>query len=82
MTHWRTVNIAHWYGEGERRVQFTSDTAIGYHSGKPVVPIRWVLIRDPERQFAPQAWLATTPQLTPGQILTYSTSLGHPIGGA
>ena len=42
-----------------------------YHSGKPVVPIRWVLIRDPERRFAPQALLATNPQLTPVQILTY-----------
>jgi hypothetical protein len=71
MTHWITVRIANWYGEGERRVQITSNTAVWYHSGKPVVPIRWVLIRDPERRFEPQALLATNQQLTPVQILTY-----------
>jgi DDE superfamily endonuclease len=71
MTHWITVTMANWYGERERRVQITSNTAVWYHSGKPVVPIRWVLIRDPERRFAPQALLTTNPQLRPVQILTY-----------
>ena len=69
-TRWRTVTVAHGYGEGARRVQITSQTAVWYHSGKPVVPIRWVLIRDPEGRFAPQALLATNPQLRPVQILT------------
>ena len=58
MTHWITVRIVHWYGAGERRVQFTSNTAVWYHSGKPVVPIRWVLIRDPLGQFETQALLS------------------------
>jgi DDE superfamily endonuclease len=71
MTCWTTVTLANWYGAGERRVQITTNTAVWYHSGKPVVPIRWVLIRDPERRFAPQALLATNLQLTPVQILTY-----------
>jgi Transposase DDE domain len=71
MTHWEPVTMANWYGEGERRLQIASNTAVWYHSGKPVVPIRWVLIRDPERRFAPQALLATNLQLTPVQILTY-----------
>lgn len=71
MTPWRTVTMASWYGKRARRVQITSNTAVWYHSGKPVVPIRWVLIRDPERRFAPQALLATNPQLRPVQILTY-----------
>jgi hypothetical protein len=62
--------MANWYGAGERRVQITANTAVWYHSGKPVVPIRWVLIRDPERRFVPQAWLATKFRLTPVQLLT------------
>jgi hypothetical protein len=70
-TCWRTVTVANWYGEGARRVQITSKTAVWYHSGKPVVPIRWVLIRDPEGRFAPQALLATNPQLRPIQLLMY-----------
>jgi hypothetical protein len=70
-TRWMTVTVTHWYGARERRVQITSNTAVWYHSGKPVVPMRWVLIRDPERRFAPQALLATNPQLRPVQILSY-----------
>ena len=63
--------MAHWYGKRARRVQITSNTAVRYHSGKPVVPMRWVLIRDPAGRFAPQALLATNPQLRPVQILSY-----------
>jgi hypothetical protein len=70
-TRWKTLPMANWYGEGARRVQIISNTAVWYHSGKPVVPVRWVLIRDPAGRFAPQALLATNLQLTPEQILTY-----------
>jgi hypothetical protein len=37
---------------------------VWYHSAKPVVPLRWVLIRDPEGKFEPQALLCTN-QTTP-----------------
>jgi DDE superfamily endonuclease len=70
-TRWITVTVPHWYGARARRVQITSDAAVWYHSGKPVVPIRWVLIRDPEGRFEPQALLATNQRLAPVQILTY-----------
>jgi hypothetical protein len=65
------MTIAHWYGEGKRRVQPTSSTAVWYHSGKFVVPIRCVLVRDPEGRFEPHALLATSHTLTPIQILRY-----------
>jgi hypothetical protein len=32
--------------------------------------MHWVLICDPERRFAPQAWLVTNPRLRPVQILS------------
>jgi hypothetical protein len=70
MTHWKTETMATWYGEGECRIQIASNTAVWYHSGKPVVPIRWVLICDPERRFEPQALLATNLRLTPVQVPT------------
>jgi hypothetical protein len=66
-----TVNVANWSGARTRRVQISADTAVWYHSGKPVIPIRWVLIRAPEGRFTPQALLATNPSLAPAQILTY-----------
>ena len=39
---------------GERRVELASATALWYHTGLPPVPLRWVLIRDPQGRFATQ----------------------------
>ena len=37
----------------------------------PPVPIRWVLIRDPQGRFATQALLCTDLTVTPEQIITW-----------
>src|SRR3954449_6376314 len=50
-TRWQRVTVPDWYGEGERVVEICSDTAVWRHAGLPVVPIRWVLLRDPSRRF-------------------------------
>jgi hypothetical protein len=52
-------------------VEVATDTAVWYHAGKPPVAIRWVLIRDPQQEFAPQALLSTHPEQTPEQMLTW-----------
>ena len=58
-TPWRRVAVPGWYGEGERVVEIHSGTAVWRHAGMPVVPIRWVLLRDPRRRFDPQALLCS-----------------------
>jgi hypothetical protein len=68
-TSWESVTVEDWYGEGKRDVEVTSDTAVWYHTGKPVVPIRWVIIRDPEGDFEPQALLSTALHLSPQDIV-------------
>src|ERR671917_2755634 len=68
-TRWRRVTMPCWYGEGDRVVEFCSATAVWRHGGRPVVPIRWVLIRDPLKRFAPQALLCTDPARDPAQIV-------------
>ena len=68
-TPWRRVHVPGWYGAGERTIEITSATAVWRHGGLPVVPIRWVLIRDPENRFAPQALLCTDPLRDPAQIV-------------
>jgi len=68
-TAWAAVAVAHWYGQGARTVAVASDTAIWYHTGRPPVPVRWVLIRDPEGRFATQARRCTDLAATPAQIL-------------
>jgi hypothetical protein len=52
-----------------RAVEVASDTAVWYHPGLPPVPLRWVLIRDPQGKFATQALLCTDQAATPEQIL-------------
>ena len=60
-----------WYGGGTRTVELATDTAVWYHAGKPTVPLRWVLIWDPQQQFAPQALLCTELQATAQQIVEW-----------
>ncbi|HYO26172.1 MAG TPA: transposase [Lacipirellulaceae bacterium] len=70
-TSWQTVQVLGWYGAGERTIEITSATAVWQHGGLPVVPIRWVLIRDPLNRFAPQALLCTDPTRDPVQIVSW-----------
>ena len=68
-TRWQTVHVPGWYGAGERTIEIASATAVWQHAGLPVVPIRWVLIRDPLNRFAPQALLCTDPARDPARIV-------------
>src|SRR5687767_973418 len=72
-TPWQRVTVPDWYGEGERVVEICSETAVWRHCGLPVVPIRWVLLRDPSRRFDPQALLCTDLAQEPLQILRWFT---------
>ncbi len=67
---WTKAGVA-WYDGTTRSVEVTSQTALWYHSGKPPVPIRWVLIRDPLGEFAPQALLSTDLTVAPVQIIEW-----------
>ncbi len=60
-----------WYDGTTRTVELTSQTAVWYRSGKSPVFIRWVLIRDPQGAFAPQARFCTGPAADPAQILEW-----------
>ena len=70
-TPWRRVSVTGWYGEGERTLEIASETAVWFHGGLPVVPLRWVLVRDPEQRFKPQAFLCTDEAADPVQILQW-----------
>jgi hypothetical protein len=69
-TSWTAVTITKWYREPQRVVEVASATAVWYHTGMPPVPIRWVVIRDPQTKFRPQALLSTELHLSPTQIVT------------
>jgi Transposase DDE domain len=70
-TLWQRVTVRGWYGERERTVEIVSGTCVWYHTGMPAVPIRWVLIRDPEGKFETQALLCTRLEAAPLQVLEW-----------
>jgi hypothetical protein len=70
-TRWSGLTITRWYGDAPREVEVATENAVWYHSGKPPILLRWVLIRDPHKRFEPQALLSTNPDHTPEQILTW-----------
>jgi hypothetical protein len=70
-TRWKRLTVQEWYGEKKREIEITSNTAVWFHSGKPPLPIRWVLIRDPKQVFKTQALLCTDITIMPEQIVTW-----------
>ena len=68
---WTQLTIPRWYGERDRRIEVRSQTAVWYSTGFPPVPIRWVLIRDPQEKFATQALLCTDLDAEPLQIVSW-----------
>jgi hypothetical protein len=70
-TRWQELTINAWYATGKRVLHIVSGTAVWYHSGLPPVPIRWLLVKEPNGQFPPQALLSTDQTIPPQQMLTF-----------
>ena len=70
-TVWKMTTIANWYGTTERTVEIASETAVWYSTGLFAVPVRWVLIRDPQGEFKTQALLCTDLKADPEKILAW-----------
>ncbi len=68
---WKSARIANWYGNGERMVELASNTAVWYSTGLFAVPLRWVLIRDPQKQSKTRALLCTDLEADPQKILSW-----------
>jgi hypothetical protein len=69
-TLWESMEVD-WYDGSARLVEISSGTAVWYNRGKPSVPIRWVLIRDPFGKFEPQALLCTDPEVPARQVIEW-----------
>ena len=70
-TVWESTKMANWYGSEDRTVEIASATAVWYSTGLFAVPIRWVLIRDPEGRFKTQALLCTDLDADPEQVVRW-----------
>jgi hypothetical protein len=70
-TKWEKLELEDWYGGGKRQVEVYSETCLWGTTGKPYVPIRWVLVRDALGEFEPCTFLSTELTHQPLQILTW-----------
>jgi hypothetical protein len=70
-TLWTPTTVTNWYGSAQRTVEIVSDSALWYSTGLPAVPLRWVLIRDPDEEFETQALLCTDLDASPQQIISW-----------
>jgi hypothetical protein len=88
-TRWRRIvqaSRAGWRSAGW--IEYTAGTVLWHHSGKPIVPILWVLVRYPDGRREPEAFLCTDTTASPREVLdlfsrrwsmesTYEESRGH-----
>jgi hypothetical protein len=63
-TIWTAVELL-WYDGQKRMMEITSGMAVWYHTGKSPVPIRWVLIRDPQGEYKTICVLCTDQEIAP-----------------
>jgi hypothetical protein len=70
-TDWAPITLNNWYGNSKRTIEIVSGTALWYSTGLPAVPLRWVLIRDPQEEFETQALLCTDLAAEPEQIISW-----------
>jgi len=70
-TEWQEVEATWWYGHAEKRLEVATGTGVWYHPGMPVVPLRWVLVRDPDGALAPKGFLCTDQAAAPTDVLRW-----------
>jgi hypothetical protein len=70
-TTWRSVMLSQWYGQGNKVVEIATGAAVWYSKALPTVPLRWVMVRDPQHKLEPQAFLCTDETVEPEQILAW-----------
>jgi hypothetical protein len=68
---WSSAVFSEWYGKRDKRMLFTSGTAIWYKPGEPLVHLRWVLVKDPEGQLEPVLLSCTDLSLPPEKIIAF-----------
>lgn len=68
---WKTIQVPRWYNEVDKQVQVVSGISIWYRAGKPAVPIRWVLIKDGQRDKKPVALLSTDVNLQAEEVIKH-----------
>ncbi len=68
-TEWQRVQVT-WYDGIEQSMEVASGTAVWYRIGLPVLPVRWVLARDPQGEREPRAYFCTDQSQSPVEVVS------------
>jgi len=69
-SHPSRIFASAWYGHtGGKALKITSGIALRYRPGTAVLPVRWVLVRDPDEKRDPQAFSSTDIAIEPADII-------------
>jgi hypothetical protein len=68
---WAPTKTSGWHVAQERVVEVLSGMAVWHSTGPTVPPLRWVLIRDPQKELGTQALLCTDLDADPERITSW-----------
>jgi hypothetical protein len=66
-----TTETVRWYGGVAKSVRLLSEVCLWYTPGEQPVPVRWVLVVDPEGTLRPAALFSTALDLAPAKIVEW-----------
>jgi len=69
----RPVLTVAWYGGQRRRVEVVTGTGWWYRSGRPLVPVRWVFVRDRSGTHRDEYFFTTDATMSPRAVIETST---------
>jgi len=67
---WKSATV-NWYGQGVKFIDYLTGVNLWHTSGEEPVPIRWVLVVDPEGKCRSEAFFSTDIELLPTKIVEY-----------
>jgi hypothetical protein len=70
-TVWTSICFSHWYGQVDKWMEISEGTAIWYRAGKAAIPLKWIIIRDPEGKHQPAAIVCTDIEMDMEQIVIH-----------
>ena len=68
-SEWQQLKVS-WYDGTAQTLEVVSGTGVWYRIGLPVLPIRWVLTRDPAGKVEPKAYFCTDPSQSPVEVVS------------
>lgn len=72
---WKKTYV-HWYGQSEKLIRYLTGINLWHTPGEKPVPVRWVLVTDPEGKCKSEAFFSTDIELSAIRIVEFLGSRG------